>query len=69
MTDQPPEWAKQHLEQQMVNEAELKSIKGELENSKALKTATMQRAPEPKFHFAGNKKQYELTRDVAEKQR
>ena len=65
--DQPPEWAKQLLEQQKANKAELKRINGELASSKAPKTATTQRAPQPEFRFAGNKKQYELNRDVAEK--
>lgn len=30
------------------------------------RAATTQRAPEPEFRFAGNKKQYELNRDVVE---
>ena len=65
--DQPPEWAKQLLEQQKANVAELKRIQDELASSRAQKTTTKQRAPEPEFRFAGNKKQYNLNREVVEK--
>ena len=32
-----------------------------------MKVAKRQWAPDPEFHFAGNKKQYELNRDIIEK--
>ena len=63
---QPPEWAKQLLEQQQANAAELKRLQNELASSSS-KVAKKQRAPDPEFRFAGNKKQYELNRDVLEK--
>ena len=63
---QPPEWAKQLLEQQQANAAELKRLQNELASSSS-KVTRKQRAPDPEFRFAGNKKQYELNRDVMEK--
>ena len=63
---QPPEWAKQLLEQQQVNMAELKHLQNELASSSG-KVAKKQRAPDLEFRFVGNKKQYELNRDVMEK--
>jgi len=63
---QPPQWAKQLLEQQQANAAELKRLQNELTSSSS-KGAKKQRVPDPEFHFAGNKKQYELNRDVMEK--
>ena len=63
---QPPEWAKQLLEQQQVNAAELKRLQNELASS-STKVAKKQCAPDPEFRFTGNKKQYELNRDVMEK--
>ena len=63
---QPPEWAKQLLEQQQANAAELKRLQNELASS-STKVAKKQRTPDPEFRFAGNKKQYELNRDVVKK--
>ena len=63
---QPPEWAKQLLEQQQLNAAELKRLQNELASSSS-KVAKKQHAPDPEFHFEGNKKQYELNQDVMEK--
>ena len=63
---QPPEWAKQLLEQQRANAAELKRLQSEFASATGPKVAAKQRAPEPEFCFAGNKKQYELNRDVVE---
>ena len=63
---QPPEWAKQLLEQQQANAAELKRLQNELASSSS-KVTRKQRAPDPEFRFAGNKQQYELNRDVMEK--
>ncbi|KAK2556560.1 hypothetical protein P5673_021473, partial [Acropora cervicornis] len=63
---QPPEWAKQLLEQQQANAAELKRLQNELTSSSS-KVTRKQRAPDPEFRFAGNKQQYELNRDVMEK--
>ena len=45
---------------------ELKRLLGEISGSKAQK-AQHPRAADPEFRFAGNKKQYLLTRDVGEK--
>ena len=63
---QPPEWAKQLLEQQQANAAELKRLQNELASSSS-NVAKKQHAPDPEFCFAGNKKQYEPDRDVMEK--
>ena len=63
---QPPEWAKQLLEQQQANAVELKRLQNELASSSS-KVARKQCAPDTDFRFAGNKKQYELNRDVVEK--
>ncbi|KAK2556219.1 Ceramide synthase [Acropora cervicornis] len=63
---QPPEWAKQLLEQQQANAAELKRLQNELASSSS-KVTRKQRAPDPEFRFSGNKQQYELNRDVMEK--
>ena len=64
---QPPEWAKQLLEQQQANAAELiKRLQNKLV-SFSPKVAKKQCAPDPEFRFAGNKKQYELNRDIMEK--
>ena len=63
---QPPEWAKQLLEQQQANAAELKRLQNELASSSS-KVAKKQLAPDPEFRFAGNKKQYELNQDIMEK--
>ena len=63
---QPPEWAKQLLEQQQANAVELKRLQNDLASSSS-KVARKERAPDPDFRFAGNKKQYELNRDVVEK--
>ena len=63
---QPPEWAKQLLELQQANAAELKCLQNELA-SLSTKVAKKQCTPDPKFHFAGNKKQYELNQDVVKK--
>ena len=63
---QPPEWAKQLLEQQEANAAELKCLQNELASSSS-KVAKKRCAPDPEFRFGGNKKQYELNRDVMEK--
>ena len=57
---QPPEWAKQLLEQLQMNAAELKGLQNKLASS-STKVAKKQRAPDP------NKKQYELNQDVVEK--
>ena len=64
---QPPEWAKQLLQQQQSNAAELKRLQNELANATVPKVAKKQHTAEPEFRFAVNKKQYELNRDVAEK--
>lgn len=64
---QPLEWAKQLLQQQQSNAAELKRLQNELVNATVPKVAKKQRTAEPEFRFAGNKKQYELNRDVAER--
>ena len=63
---QPPEWAKQLLEQQQANAAELKRLQNELASSSS-KVTRKQRTLDPVFRFAGNKQQYELNRDVMEK--
>ena len=63
---QPPEWAKQLLQQQQANATELRRLQSELASS-STKVSKKQRAPDPEFRFAGNKKQYELNRDVVEK--
>ena len=54
-----PQCAKQLLEQQQANAAELKRLQSELASSSS-KVAKKQRAPDPEFRFAGSKKQYEL---------
>jgi len=54
------------LEQQQANAAELKRLQNELAGS-STKAAKKQRTPDPEFRFAGNKKQYELNRDVVDK--
>ena len=55
------------LEQQQANAAELiKRLQNKLA-SFSPKVAKKQRAPDPEFRFAGNKKQYELNRDIMEK--
>ena len=63
---QPPEWAKQLLQQQQANATELRRLQSELASS-STKVSKKQQAPDPEFRFAGNKKQYELNRDVVEK--
>ena len=63
---QPPEWAKQLLEQQQANTAKLKSLQNELASSSS-KVSKKQRTLDPEFCFSGNKKQYDLNRDVMEK--
>ena len=49
-----------------MNAAELKRLQNGLASSSS-KVAKKQHAPDPEFHFEGNKKQYELNQDVMEK--
>ena len=65
---QPPEWAKQLLEQQQANAAKLKRLQNELASSSS-KVTKKQHGPDPEFRFAGNKEQYELNRDVMKENR
>ena len=64
---QPPEWAKQLLEQQQSNARELKRLQSKVVKSAGSKVAKKQPAPDHEFRIAGNKKQYELNNDVVDK--
>ena len=65
-SSEPPDWAKKHLKQQQANATELKRLQSEMASSKS-QGAQKPRAADPEFRFAGNKKQYQLNKEVLEK--
>ena len=65
-SSEPPDWAKELLKQQQANATELKRLQSEMASSKS-QSAQKPRAADPEFRFAGNKKQYQLNKEVLEK--
>ena len=65
-SSEPPDWAKELLKQQQANATELKRLQSEMTSSKS-KGAQKPRAADPEFRFPGNKKQYQLNKEVLEK--
>ena len=63
----PPDWAKELLKQQQENATELKRLQNEVASSKSSQSSQKPRVAEPDFRFAGNKKQYQLNKEVVEK--
>lgn len=65
-SSEPPDWAKELLKQQQANATELKRLQSEMTSSKS-QSAQRPRSADPEFRFAGNKKQYQLNKEVLEK--
>ena len=65
-SSEPLDWAKELLKQQQANATELKRLQSEMASSKS-QSVQKPRAADPEFHFAGNKKQYQLNKEVLEK--
>ena len=65
-SSEPPDWAKELLKQQQANATELKPLQSEMVSSKS-QSAQKPHAADPGFRFAGNKKQYQLNKEVFEK--
>lgn len=65
-SSEPLDWAKELLKQQQANATELKRLQSEMASSKS-QSAQRPRSADPEFRFAGNKKQYQLNKEVLEK--
>lgn len=65
-SSEPPDWVKELLKQQQANATELKRLQSEMASSK-FQSAQKPRSADPEFRFAGNKKQYQLNKEVLEK--
>ena len=65
-SSEPPDWAKELPKQQQANTTELKRLQSEMASLKS-QGAQKPCAADPEFRFAGNKKQYQLNKEVLEK--
>ena len=65
-SSEPPDWAKELLKQHQANATELQRLQSEMASSKS-QSAQKPRVADPEFRFAGNKKQYQLNKEVLEK--
>lgn len=63
---EPPQWAKELLKRQQANATELKRLQSEMASQKSQSTQKPH-AADPEFCFAGNKKQYQLNKEILEK--
>ena len=65
-SSEPPDWVKELLKQQQAKTTELNCLQSEMTSSKS-QSAQKPRSADPEFCFAGNKKQYQLNKEVLEK--
>ena len=65
-SSEPPDWAKELPKQQQANTTELKRLQSEMASLKS-QGAQKPCAADPEFRFTGNKKQYQLNKEVLEK--
>ena len=65
-SSEPPDWVKELLKQQQANATELKRLQNKMASSKS-QSAQKPHAADPEFSFAGNKKHYQLNKEVLEK--
>lgn len=65
-SSEPPDWAKELLKHQKANATELKRLQSKMASPKT-QSAQKPCSADPEFRFAGNKKRYQLNREVLEK--